>query len=144
MQAVVNALWAGGAEAMTLMGERVVSTSAVRCVGNTLILHGRVYSPPFVVTAVGDSEGMREALDLEPGVQLFLDYADRYGLGYAVTSSAAHPAARLRRAARAARHHRAPGRRRCPWVTPCAPWCAASARRSSPSASSCCCSASTS
>jgi len=34
---VVNALWAGGAEAMTIMGVRVISTSAVRCVGNTLL-----------------------------------------------------------------------------------------------------------
>lgn len=45
VQAVVNALWAGGAEAMTLMGVRVISTSAVRCVGNTLLLDGQVYSP---------------------------------------------------------------------------------------------------
>src|SRR4029077_21214912 len=32
VQSVVNALWAGGAEAMTIMGIRVISTSAVRCV----------------------------------------------------------------------------------------------------------------
>lgn len=87
VQAVVNALWAGGAEAMTLMGQRVVSTSAVRCVGNTLILQGRVYSPPFVVTAVGDQPGMRRALDMSPGVQLFLDYVDRFGLDYAVAAA---------------------------------------------------------
>ncbi|MCU1594724.1 MAG: uncharacterized protein JWO12_2116, partial [Frankiales bacterium] len=37
VQSAVNALRAGGAEAMTLMGERVISTSAVRCVGNTLL-----------------------------------------------------------------------------------------------------------
>ena len=43
MQAVVNALWAGGAEAMSIMNVRVLATSAVRCVGNTLLLHGRVY-----------------------------------------------------------------------------------------------------
>ncbi len=87
VQAVVNALWAGGAEAMTLMGQRVISTSAVRCVGNTLILHGQVYSPPFVVTAVGDQAAMRRALDLSPGVQLFLEYVERFGLGYAVTQA---------------------------------------------------------
>ena len=46
LQAVINALWAGGAEAMTLQGQRVVSTSAFRCVGNVLLLHGRHYSPP--------------------------------------------------------------------------------------------------
>jgi len=87
VQAVVNALWAGGAEAMTLMGQRVVSTSAVRCVGNTVVLHGRVYSPPFVVQAIGDAAAMRDALDAEPGVQLFRMYVDRFDLGYSVRAS---------------------------------------------------------
>ena len=30
-------------------------TSAPRCVGNTLLLNGRTYSPPYVVTAIGDA-----------------------------------------------------------------------------------------
>jgi uncharacterized protein YlxW (UPF0749 family) len=84
VQAVVNALWAGGAEAMTLMGQRVVSTSAVRCVGNTVVLHGRVYSPPFVVTAVGDPAALHRALEDDPGVQYFRTFVDRFGLGYEV------------------------------------------------------------
>lgn len=84
VQAVVNALWAGGAEAMTLMGQRIVSTSAVRCVGNTVILHGQVYGPPFVVTAVGNPGALRDALDSDPGVLLFRSYVDRFGLGYTV------------------------------------------------------------
>ena len=88
VQAVVNALWAGGAEAMTLMGQRVISTSAVRCVGNTVVLHGQVYGPPFVVQAVGDQDGMRAALAAEPGVELFLRYVDTFGLGYEVTAQA--------------------------------------------------------
>ena len=84
VQAVVNALWSGGAEAMTLMGQRIVSTSAVRCVGNTVILHGKVYGPPFVITAVGDPDSLRDALDVDPGVLLFRSYVDRFGLGYSV------------------------------------------------------------
>ena len=84
LEAVVNALWAGGAEAMTLMGQRIVSTSAVRCVGNTVILHGRVYSPPFVVQAVGDPRLLRSALAREPGVLVFRDYVERFGLRYTV------------------------------------------------------------
>ena len=87
VQAVVNALWAGGAEAMTLMGQRIVSTSAVRCVGNTVILHGQVYGPPFVVTAVGDPVALRDALESDPGVLLFRTYVDRFGLGYTVRSA---------------------------------------------------------
>ena len=84
LQAVVNALWAGGAEAMTLMGQRIVSTSAVRCVGNTVILHGRVYGPPFVVTAVGDPGSLRAALAADPGVAYFKTFVERFGLGYDV------------------------------------------------------------
>lgn len=87
VQSVVNALWAGGAEAMTLMGERVVSTTAVRCVGNTLLIQGRLVGPPFVIRAIGDPDAMRTALDLEPGVALFRRYVDDYGLGYRVSAS---------------------------------------------------------
>jgi uncharacterized protein YlxW (UPF0749 family) len=84
VQAVVNALWAGNAEAMTIMGVRVISTSAVRCVGNTLLVNGRVYSPPFVVTAIGDPDRLRTALDQSPGVRAFREAAGAFGLGYQV------------------------------------------------------------
>lgn len=85
VQAVVNAMWAGGAEAMSIMGVRVISTSAVRCVGNTLLLHGRVYSPPFRITAIGDPAELRAALDASNGVRLFRDAVDHFGLGYKET-----------------------------------------------------------
>jgi uncharacterized protein YlxW (UPF0749 family) len=82
VQSVVNALWAGGAEAMTIMGIRVISTSAVRCVGNTLLLHGQVYSPPFTIAAIGNASRLVTALDSDPGVQAFQDAAGAFGLGY--------------------------------------------------------------
>lgn len=88
VQSVVNALWAGGAEAMMVQDQRVISTSAVRCVGNTLILQGRVYSPPYVIQAIGDEAGMRAALDGSKKVQDYRDYANFFGLGYEVTSKA--------------------------------------------------------
>ena len=86
LQAVVNALWAGGAEAMTIAGQRVIATSAVRCVGNTLLLNGEVYSPPFRVAAIGPYQRMSAALDKSPGVALFKEAAGYYGLGYTVKS----------------------------------------------------------
>jgi uncharacterized protein YlxW (UPF0749 family) len=85
VQSVMNALWAGGADAMTLMGERVISTTAVRCVGNTLLIQGRLVGPPFVIRAIGDPETMRSALDVEPGVALFQRFVDDFGLGYRVS-----------------------------------------------------------
>jgi uncharacterized protein YlxW (UPF0749 family) len=84
VQAVVNALWSGGGEAMSIMGVRVISTSAVRCVGNTLLLDGRVYSPPFVVTAIGDPLRLQRALDAAEGVRAFRAAATDFGLGYEV------------------------------------------------------------
>jgi uncharacterized protein YlxW (UPF0749 family) len=82
LQGVVNALWAGGAEAMQLMDQRVISTSAVRCVGNTLILQGRVYSPPYVVTAIGPQEEMQAAVDASEAVSLYRQYVELVRLGY--------------------------------------------------------------
>ena len=84
LQSVVNALWAGGAEAMTIAGQRIISTSAVRCVGNTLLLNGRVFSPPFRVQAIGPAQPMQNSLDHAPGVTLFKQAASYYGLGYTV------------------------------------------------------------
>ncbi len=84
VQAVVNALWAGGAEAMMLQDQRVISTSAVRCVGNTLILQGRVYSPPYVITAIGDTGRLMASLDADPQVGILQQWSVAVGLGYTV------------------------------------------------------------
>jgi uncharacterized protein YlxW (UPF0749 family) len=84
VQAVVNAFWAGGAQGVQIMDQRLISTSAVRCVGNTLILQGVVYSPPFRITAVGDPGRLRAALATSPDIADYKDYVAEYGLGYAV------------------------------------------------------------
>lgn len=84
LQAVVNALWKGGAKGIKVMDQRLISTSAVRCVGNTLILQGRVYSPPYTVSAVGDREKLHKALRSAPAIRNYLEYVDAYGLGWKV------------------------------------------------------------
>ena len=88
LQAVVNALWAGGAEGVEVMDQRLVSTSAVRCVGNTLILHGRVYSPPFTVSGVGDVDRLAAALRSSPALVTYREWVDAVGLGYQVSPRA--------------------------------------------------------
>jgi uncharacterized protein YlxW (UPF0749 family) len=86
VQAVVNALWSGGAEAMMLMDQRVISTSAVRCVGNVLILQGRVYSPPYVIRAIGNTTRMKAALERSNALRIYRQYVDVLGLGYEVST----------------------------------------------------------
>ncbi|MFE3927970.1 uncharacterized protein YlxW (UPF0749 family) [Streptomyces albogriseolus] len=84
LQAVVNAMWQGGAEGIQVMDQRLISTSAVRCVGNTLILQGRVYSPPYTITAVGEPEKLKKALAASPAIQNYMVYVNVYGLGWKV------------------------------------------------------------
>lgn len=85
VEAVVNALWTGGAEAMTIMDRRITSVSAVRCVGNVIILDGEVFSPPFTITAIGSPARLVDALDTSSGVQIYRQWADYIGLGFDIT-----------------------------------------------------------
>jgi uncharacterized protein YlxW (UPF0749 family) len=85
VEAVVNALWTGGAEAMQIMDRRITSVSAVRCVGNVIILDGQVYSPPFSITAIGSPARLTDALDTASEVQIYRQWADYIGLGFGVS-----------------------------------------------------------
>jgi uncharacterized protein YlxW (UPF0749 family) len=82
IQAVLNALWSAGAEGIQMQDQRIIATSAPRCVGNTLLLNGRTYSPPYTITAVGDPAKMQAALAAAPLVNLYKQYVARFGLGY--------------------------------------------------------------
>jgi uncharacterized protein YlxW (UPF0749 family) len=82
IQAVVNALWIGGAEAMTIQKQRVISTTAVKCVGNTVVLHGIPYAPPYEIRAIGDPTRLHDALATSEPVQIYQQYVDAYGLVY--------------------------------------------------------------
>lgn len=82
ISAVLNAMWSAGAEAIQMQDQRITAESAPRCVGNTLLLGGRTYSPPYVMTAIGDPEAMQAALAAAPPVTLYKQYVIRFGLGY--------------------------------------------------------------
>lgn len=85
IQSVVNALWAAGAEGITVNGERITALSAIRCVGNTLLLHGSLYSPPYRIAAVGDARRLRGGLDDDLGVERLRILAEKFGLGFTVS-----------------------------------------------------------
>jgi uncharacterized protein YlxW (UPF0749 family) len=86
IQAVVNALWSGGAEAMTIQKQRVISTTAVKCVGNTVVLHGIPYAPPYQISALGDEARLRDALAGSEPIQIYKQYVEAYGLVFQVES----------------------------------------------------------
>lgn len=84
VQAVVNAVWAAAADGVAIMDQRLIATSAVRCVGNTLLLQGRTYSPPFVVAAIAEPDAVRAQLAASPQVAVFQQAVEAYGLTFTV------------------------------------------------------------
>jgi len=86
IQAVVNALWAGGAEAMTIQGQRVISTTGIKCVGNTVRLHGVPYAPPYEITAIGDPTGMLTSMNDSAYIDIYMQYVESpdFQLGFDV------------------------------------------------------------
>lgn len=54
LQVVVNGLWAAGAEAVSVNGHRLTSTTAIRAAGPAIVVDVRPIAPPYVVEAIGD------------------------------------------------------------------------------------------
>ena len=81
IQAFVNALWVGGAEAISLQGQRLISTTGIKCVGNTVVLDGVPYSPPYVIEAIGNMSTMNDELSRSPETTSYRVYVQAYQLG---------------------------------------------------------------
>jgi uncharacterized protein YlxW (UPF0749 family) len=84
IQAVVNALWVGGADAISIQGHRIISTTGIKCVGNSVVLHGVPYLPPYRISAVGDTTELQQSLDASKYIGNLKDYVLRFQLGYQV------------------------------------------------------------
>ena len=83
LQAVINALWAGGAEGISLQDQRIIATTGIKCVGNTVRLHDVPYAPPYEIKAVGDPGRLFDALSSSPQVQNYRAYTlPPYNLGW--------------------------------------------------------------
>jgi uncharacterized protein YlxW (UPF0749 family) len=71
IQAVVNAMWAGGATAVTIEGQRVISTTGIKCEGPVVQLQGVPYPQPYEIQAVGDPDAIEAALDADSRVSAY-------------------------------------------------------------------------
>lgn len=59
---VINELWNAGAEAISINGQRIVSNSAIVCIGNVVSINGQKIGAPFVISAIGQAETLYGAL----------------------------------------------------------------------------------
>jgi len=83
----IAALLDGGAEAISLNGERVVASTSVYCVGSTIIVNSTRLSPPYNISAIGNSNALSESLIKSPQMTKFTQRAKQYGVILGVTSS---------------------------------------------------------
>jgi uncharacterized protein YlxW (UPF0749 family) len=76
IQAVVNAMWRGGATAVVLQGQRMVTTTGIKCEGNSVVIQGVPYPQPYVIEAVGDVGSLTSAISDDRYLQIYREQAD--------------------------------------------------------------------
>lgn len=65
---VVNELFASGAEAVSVNGQRIITNSEIRCVGPTIIINSIKLAPPFIAQAVGDPDILETSMKMRGGI----------------------------------------------------------------------------
>lgn len=90
LQLVVNALFAAGAEAVSVNDNRIVATSPIRAAGATIIVNFRPLTAPYRVVGIGADRTRFDASDI---AHRFQQWTTQYGLGFSTsTGDAAVPA----------------------------------------------------
>jgi uncharacterized protein YlxW (UPF0749 family) len=69
---IVNCLWTAGAEAISVNGQRVVSTTAITCIGNVIKINDEKIGTPFEICAIGSKKGLKGALNINGGYVYYL------------------------------------------------------------------------
>jgi uncharacterized protein YlxW (UPF0749 family) len=80
LQLLVNALWASGAEAIDINGQRIGATTAIRQAGGAILVDLRPVTTPYVVSAIGDPQDMRNAFLRTPEATSLSRLTTDYGV----------------------------------------------------------------
>jgi uncharacterized protein YlxW (UPF0749 family) len=85
LQRLLNGLWAAGAEAVSVNGQRLTQLTAIRSAGDAILVAYRPLSPPYEVSAVGDPDQLEIDFVDGPGGRWFRVLQDNYGIRFDVT-----------------------------------------------------------
>jgi uncharacterized protein YlxW (UPF0749 family) len=80
VQIVVNGLWAAGAEAVAVNGQRLSSLSAIRSAGQAIFVDRRPLVPPYVIQAIGDPARLQTGLARDMAGPYLQALRDNYGV----------------------------------------------------------------
>ncbi|WP_431874744.1 DUF881 domain-containing protein [Micromonospora marina] len=83
LQKVANALWAAGAEAVAVNGQRLTATTTIRSAGEAILVDYRPVTGPYEVQAIGPGS-MRDRFDESRAAALMREVARTTGLSFGV------------------------------------------------------------
>lgn len=86
VQTVVNGLWAAGAEAVAVNGQRLTSLSTIRHAGDAIVVDLRQLARPYTITAVGDPGALQEEARTGSAGQWAAFLRDSYGIPVSVSA----------------------------------------------------------
>ncbi|WP_024796294.1 DUF881 domain-containing protein [Tomitella biformata] len=87
LQAVVNALWASGAEAIAIDGVRVGPGASIRQAGGAILVDNQPVTSPYALEAIGDAGAMQAAYIVSPGYLRLQPLQQLYGATVAIESA---------------------------------------------------------
>jgi uncharacterized protein YlxW (UPF0749 family) len=82
LQALVNALWAAGAEAVAVDDQRLTAQSAIRQAGSSILVNFEPVSRPYVITAIGDPVALATSFAASSAAAQMRTYSQVYGLRF--------------------------------------------------------------
>ncbi|MFD8376737.1 DUF881 domain-containing protein [Streptomyces sp. NPDC059688] len=80
MQRVVNGLWASGAEAVSINGQRLTALSAIRAAGDAILVDNKPLVPPYTVLAVGGGQKLSTRFQDSPDGLYLHALRENYGV----------------------------------------------------------------
>lgn len=86
LQNIVNGLWASGAEAIAINGQRLAPTSTIRTAGGAILVDLFPVSSPYTIQAIGEPGDLRARFAGSPTATQFRSYVRLYGLQFATRS----------------------------------------------------------
>ncbi len=86
---ILNTAWRGGAQAIAVNAQRVVTTTSVYCVGSTIMVNGTLMSPPFNIAVIGPQNAILGVFDDPSQLKDIKTRRDVQGLGFRVTRATA-------------------------------------------------------
>ena len=86
LQVLVNGLWAAGAEAISINGQRVDGTTAIRSAGSAVLVDLVPLVEPYTVDAIGNAAALQTKLALSSAGQHIATLRATYGIGVTISS----------------------------------------------------------